>query len=164
MKLNIEETPLTLGGQVDPDLLAESPFQKAGLVKRLFTRTADGRDLYELENPRLTCLTDDFTIFPCTHGYLDESRRWSTRASLYLRDGRLEEVLFQVIDGRYAAGNFLERFADVCTESLGDPVAHDERGTVWRNGSAVLTGLLHDNRVNADFRFVWTDGNGSSSS
>ena len=156
MKLNIGDMPLTLGGRLDETRLASSPFQKEGLVKRLLSRASDGRDHYVLENARLTCLTDDFTIFPCTHGYLDQDRRWETRASIYIQDGKLEEVLFQVIDGKYAAGNFLERFAGACTDSLGDPVAHDEQGIVWHNGTTILTAFLHDNRVDADFRFEWT--------
>lgn len=156
MLLNIEEIPLTLGEKVDSHVLESSPFQKAGLVKRLIVRASDGRELYELEDARLTCLAEDFTIFPCTHDYLDQDRRWSTRASIFLQDGRLEEVVFQVIDGRYAAGNFLERFGELCTKVLGAPESRDERGTIWHNGTTILTGYLHDNKVDADFRFEWT--------
>lgn len=155
MKLNIEDIPLTLGERLDATRLESSPFHKEGLVKRLISRASDGRDHYVHENARLTCLTEEFTIFPCTHDYLDKDRRWETRASIFIQDGRLEEVLFQVIDGRYAAGNFLDRFTETCTDSLGEPVEHHERGTVWHNGTSILTAYLHDSRVDADFRFEW---------
>jgi hypothetical protein len=153
MEVIIDNLPLTLGDSIDSDILDDHQFRKVGLVRRLLTGNSVGRVLYTSDNRQMTCLAEDFSIFACTHSYLDEDRRWETRTSLFLEDGILQEVLFQVIAGRYAASNFIERFAEVCTEVLGEPEAPEPSTTRWMNGTAVVTTFLHRDGVHADFRF-----------
>ena len=153
MELIIDELPLRLGGSVDPQALEAGRFRKVGVFRLLVTGQSAGRELFTLANCQMTCLRDDFSIFPCTHGYLDKDRQWETRASLIFKNGTLSEVLFQVIDGRYAASNFIERFADICSGVLGQPEEIEPDTARWVNGTAMVTTHLHRNRVHADFRF-----------
>jgi len=155
MELIIDDIPLTLGDKIDPEVLDGHSFRKVGLVRRILTGKSVGRELYIADNSQMTCLIEDFSIFPCTHSYLNQDRRWETRASLFMKDGVLQEVLFQVIEGRYAAGNFIERFVDICTDVLGPPEEPEPRTSRWVNGEAKVTTFLHRDRVHADFRFEW---------
>ena len=98
MEVIIDNLPLALGDFIDPGILDDHQFHKIGLVRRLLTGKSVGRVLYTSDNSQMTCLAEDFSIFPCTHSYLNEDRRWETRTSLFFEDGNLQEVLFQVIE------------------------------------------------------------------
>jgi len=161
MELMIDDVPLVLGEEIDPGLLTGTVFHKVGLVRRILTGKPSHRVLFTAANAQLRCLADDFSIYPCLDSYLDDDRRWETRARLYVEEGRLHTVEFQVIDGRYAAGNFLERFADLCTATLGEPVVRSRRITTWHNGQTVVTGRLRSRGYEAEFRFEW-NGKGAA--
>ena len=153
MELKIDDVPLVMGATIDPDRLSDPPFHKVGLIRRFLTGRSIHRVLFTADDARLGCLADDFSIYPCTDSYLDEDRRWNTQASLFLVQDRLEEVVFRVLDARYAAGNFTDRFTELCTAILGDPRPGPNTGTIWHNGNTVVSGTLHPNGHEAEFRF-----------
>ncbi len=94
-------------------------------MRRLLTGQDKNQVRYTADNLTLTGIDRDFSIYPCPHAYLDEDRKWSTRVTLVVQEGILHEILFQVLDGRYAAPTFFERFSDACQAVLGDPVRHE---------------------------------------
>jgi len=151
LELKINAIPLELGGIVDIRTLEEAALQKAGPLRRLFKRLPPGQMLFRADNCKLECFHEDFCIYPCTHGYLNQDRQWKTRVSVYVADGRVQKLEFRVVDGRYAATNFLERFHEACCGVLGAPVESSRFLTRWRNGAAAVTSTLHPNMVNVDF-------------
>jgi hypothetical protein len=151
MTFKINEVPVVMGREIDTAILLEADFNRAGTLNRIRLRIPSGHEMYSLENCRLDCFEDDFSIYPCTDGYLDRHRQWGTRAELHLRGGIVQKLVFQVIEGRYAAANFVDRFRDRCGEVLGDPVQTGTFITRWRNGSSHVTAILRPDRVNADF-------------
>lgn len=157
MEVIIDNLPLKLGDSIDPGNLDEHKFHKVGLVRRILTGKPASRELYTSENSQMTCLTEDFNIFPCTHRYLNEDRRWETRTSLFFENGILNEILFQVLEGRYAARNFIDRFGEICTDVFGAPENPDAETARWVNGTAVVTTVLHRDGIHADFRFELKD-------
>ena len=151
LEIKINSVPIELGGIIDVKTMDEADFQKAGPLRRLFKQLPLGQTLYRADNCKLECFDDDFCIYPCTHGYLTHDRRWETKAAVYLEDGRVRKLEFQVVDGHYAASNFLERFQEACTAALGKPVESSRFLTRWCNGAAVVTSILHPDMVNVDF-------------
>lgn len=151
LELKINSVPIQLGGIVAAKALDEADFRKAGPLRRLFQHLSSGQTLYLAENCKLECFDEDFCIYPCTHGYLDRDRRWETKAAVYLESGRVWKLEFQVVDGHYAASNFLERFQEACSAVLGEPVESSRLLTHWRNGAAAVTSILHPDLVNVDF-------------
>jgi len=152
LELMINSVPIELGGIVDAEALGQADFQKAGPLRKLFNNQPLGQTLYRAENCKLECFDDDFCIYPCTHGYLNRDRQWETRAVLYLDDDKVRKLEFQVVDGKYAASNFLDRFMEACSAVLGNPVESSRFTTRWTNGTAVVTSILHPDKVNAEFR------------
>ena len=151
LELKINSVPIELGGTVDIKTLEDADFNKAGPLRRLFTNLPLGQTVFQADNCKLECFNDEFSIYPCTHGYLNLDRQWETRAAVYLNDGRVWKLEFQVVDGHYAASNFLDRFQKACSSVLGEPVEHTRFRTRWQNGTAVVTSILHSDMVNVDF-------------
>ena len=151
LELMVNSVPIELGGTVDTKILEEGDFRKAGPLRRLFTGLPLGQTLYKANNCKLECFDDDFSIYPCTHDYLDRDRQWETRVAVYLEDGRVRKLEFQVVDGRLAASNFLHRFQEACSAALGEPVESSRFFTRWKKGIAAVTSTLHPDMVNADF-------------
>lgn len=151
MIFKINEVPVVMGREIDTARLVDADFHRTGTLNRILLRIPSGNEMYSLENCRLDCFADDFSIYPCTDGYLDRHRQWNTRAELHLKEGIVQKLVFQVIEGQYAAANFVDRFRDLCGEVLGDPVETDTFITRWRNGSSHVTAILRPDRVNADF-------------
>jgi len=151
LELKINSVTIELGGTVDSQALEDADFQKAGPLRRLFKQLPLAQTLYLAGNCKLECFDDDFSIYPCTHGYLNRDRQWETKAAVYLEDGRVWKLEFQVVNGHYAASNFLERFQGACTAALGEPVENSRFLTRWQNGTAAVTSILHRDMVNVDF-------------
>jgi len=151
LELKVNSVPIELGGKIDTKILEEGAFRKIGPLRRLFTSIPQGQILYQADNCKLECFDDDFSIYPCTHGYLNRDRQWKTKAAVYLEDGRMRKLEFQVVDGHYAASNFLERFQEACNAALGEPVESSRFLTRWTNGTASVTSILHSDMVNVDF-------------
>lgn len=151
LEIKINSVPIELGGIVDVKALDEADFQKAGPLRRLFKQLPLGQTIYFADNCKLECFDDEFSIYPCTHGYLNRDRQWETKAAVYLEEGRVWKLEFQVVDGQYAASNFLERFQKACNSVLGEPVENSRFLTRWKNGSAAVTSILHPDMINVDF-------------
>jgi len=151
LELKINSVPMELGGMMDEQALDEADLHKAGPLRRLIKQLPSGQTLYLADNCKLECFDDDFCIYPCTHDYLNLDRQWETKATVYLEEGRVCKLEFRVVDGRYAASNFLERFHEACSAALGEPVESSRYRTRWHNGTARVTSILHPNKVNADF-------------
>lgn len=151
LELKVNSVPIELGGKLDIKILEEGDFRKTGPLHRLFTSLPLGQTLYQANNCKLECFDDEFSIYPCTHGYLNRDRQWETKAAVYLEDGRVRKLEFQVVDGHYAASNFFDRFQEACNAALGEPVESSRFLTRWKNGTAAVTCTLHPDMVNANF-------------
>lgn len=149
--LKINSIPLELGEIVDVAALDEADLHKAGPLRRLLKHLHSDQTLYLADNCKLEIFDDECCIYPCTHGYLNRDRQWETKATIFLEGGRVWKLEFQVIDGRYAATNFLDRFHEACSAVLGEPLENSRYRTEWRNGTAKVTSILHRDKVNADF-------------
>lgn len=155
LSLMINEVPISAGQEIDPDALLEADFHKASPLSRLFHRVPLGLDLFHAENCKMEGFPGNFSIYPCTDSYLNEDRQWSTKVDIYIEDRKPRKMMFQVIKGHYAASNFMDRFREACNDSFGEPLERDRFATVWRNGSATVTAVLHADRINADFLIEW---------
>jgi len=151
LELKINSFPMALGHSVDPKALEQADFHKTGPLRRLFKSLPSGQTLFLADNCKLECFEEGFCIYPCTHGYLNRDRQWKTKAAVYLEDGKVCKLEFQVVDGKYAASNFLQRFQEACNAALGEPVESTRFLTRWINGAAAVTSVLHPDRFNADF-------------
>jgi hypothetical protein len=151
LELKINSVPMVLGQTIEPKALERADFHKTGPLRRLFKRFPVSQTLYLADNCKLECFEEGFCIYPCTHGYLNRDRQWKTKASVFLQNGMVCKLEFQVVDGKYAASNFLERFQEACSAVLGDPVESTRFLTRWKNDAAAVTSILHPDKVNADF-------------
>ena len=151
LDLRINSVPIELGGSVDVEALGQADFKKAGPLRKLISHQPLGQTLYRADNCKLECFDEEFCIYPCTHGYLNQDRQWETRGAVYLDDGMVQKLEFLVVDGMYAASNFLARFQEACSAVLGNPVESSATMTRWVNGAAIVTSILHADKVNADF-------------
>ncbi len=151
LEIIINSLPLKLGETVDTSALEEAEFNKAGPLRRLFKQLPLDQTVFQADNCKLECFDDKFSIYPCTHGYLNQDRQWKTKASVFVEDGKVWKFEFQVVDGHYAASNFLDRFQQACSAALGEPVESSRFRTHWQNGSAAVTSVLHPDMVNVDF-------------
>lgn len=149
--IKVNSVPLELGKPADIKALKEAHFQKPGPLRRLFTKLPSGQALFQAHNCQVDCFNDGFTLYPCTHRYLNDDRQWETHARVFLVDGWVQKLEFQVIEGHYAAANFLERFQNACNEILGEPLDQSRYRTVWRNGPTAVTSILYKDMINVDF-------------
>lgn len=149
--LKINKIPIALGQQLAPETLDAAAFRRAGFLRRLLSRRPVAQDVYAIDNCELKGLNDELHIYPCTHSYLNDDRQWRTRVTLYLKQERLQRVFFQVVDGKTAAQNFLERFETAAAKLIGEPHSQDRFSSCWRSGRAHVKTYLHPNRVDADF-------------
>ena len=151
IKLRINQLSLQPGAKVDSQDLEKSEFRSVGLMRRLVQRLPRGQELFESKNCTVDCFDDRLALFPCTHSYLNQDRQWKTHASVLLVDGKLQRIEFQVLDGVYAAPNFLEKFKSICNEYFGDPQQIQRNQFRWTNDKLVFSGFLHADNVTADF-------------
>lgn len=151
LALKINDQQIRLGTAVGPDFLKEAGAHKADVFSRLLAKINIRETRYDLDNCTVDCFDDAFSCYPCTDGYLTPDRKWQTKASLYARNDKLVRVVFQVIQGHYAASNFVERFNTACAATLGDPTDQTRWQTQWLKDTAQVKALLHRDRINAEF-------------
>jgi len=149
--LTINGFTFELGDQVEHDVLESASFQKEGLVQKIFSRTPPDSARFNAQNCTLTCFGEDFSLYPCTHGYLNKDRQWKTSASLFSQKDRFHRFMFHVVEGRYAATSFLDRFRDACTNALGNPTESGRLETRWIKDKTHIVCTLHPDKTNADF-------------
>lgn len=151
MRIVINDIPLELGEALPEAARAEAGLRRAGLWRRLRVRAEGPGTRLDAENCVIDAFDGRFHLYPCTHGYLNADRQWRTAASVFVEGGRVRSVLLRVIEGRYAAGEFVDRFGAVCTEQLGEGHAIDRFTRRWRNGRAACRSCLQPDGRNACF-------------
>ncbi len=151
LKLQINNLDLQPGAPIDSGALEASDFQKQGLVYRLMKRLPPGHKVFGTKNCKVECFDQGFSLFPCTHSYLNRDRQWQTNATLLYVDGFLKEVVFCVLDGVYAAPNFMDKFKSICTEKLGSPQKLSNHHYSWTANQMRFSGLLSSDFIKAEF-------------
>jgi hypothetical protein len=148
LELVINGVQFRLGDSEDKESLNGARFRRPGLFTRLVQR-----DVYRAHNCTLTCFDESFDLYPCVDGYLDYDRQWRTEAELVFAQGRLVGVHFRVIEGRYAAPNYFDRFLDLCLERFGEPRPDpgDPGALRWQQNGKRLVCSLDEDAINADF-------------
>ncbi len=157
LKLQINELNLEPGSKVDIQALKNHKFRSAGLVSRLVKRLPRGQSIFHSKNCTIDCFDNRWSLYPCTHEYLTLDRQWKTQASILLVNDRVKKVNFHVVDGVYAAQNFLEKFKSICSEHFGDPKQAQTNLYQWTNESVSFSGFLHADNVTADFTIEYLD-------
>jgi hypothetical protein len=148
LQLIINGIVFRLGDSENSEALTEAGFRRPNLIARLLRRVR-----YRAPNCSLSCFDEAFDLYPCTDGYLDLDRQWRTEAELTYAEGRLVGIRFRVIEGRYAAPNYFDRFCELCVERFGDPdPASDAHGALrWQENGKRLICSLDENAINAAF-------------
>ncbi len=147
MRIVINDTPLALGAVLADDERTRAGLRRPPLWQRLLRHPHRVGPHLEAVNCTLEAFDGAFLLYPCTDGYLNSDRQWQTSASLVVDQGRLRSVQVRVIDGRYAAAEFVARFGEVCTEQLGEAQHLDRYTLRWKNGRvACLSTLQRDGR------------------
>ena len=149
MRIVINDTPLALGAVLAEDERTRAGLRQAPLWQRLLRHPRRGGRHLEAFNCTLEAFDGAFQLYPCTDGYLNSDRQWRTAASLVVDQGRLRSVLVRVIEGRYAAAEFLDRFAEVCTGQLGEAQVVDRYTRRWKNGRTSCVSTLQRDGRNA---------------
>ncbi|MFO7608384.1 MAG: hypothetical protein R6X35_04195 [Candidatus Krumholzibacteriia bacterium] len=151
MRIVINDIPLELGEALPEDARTGAGLRRPGLWRRLRDRTAGAGTRLDADNCVIDAFDGRFHLYPCTHEYLNADRQWRTAVSVFVERGRVRSVLLRVIEGRYAAGEFVDRFCTVCTEQLGEGLAVDSFTRRWRNGAAACRSCLQPDGRNACF-------------
>ncbi len=149
--IKINNIPLELGQELPQETLSAGDFRRSGLLRRLFAHQPVDQNVYAIEDCELEGLNDQLHIYPCTHSYLNQDRQWRTKVTLFLKEDRLQRILFQVVQGQTAALNFLERFEEAAVQMIGEPDRKDRHTASWQSQGAHVESYLHPDRVNADF-------------
>jgi len=151
MLIRINEQPIVVGERVEPAVLDRADLHRAGLLHRLLHADLGGQVRLEAENCAVECFEETFSLYPCVHGYLTPDRQWRTGAEIGLSDGRVVSALFKVIQGRYAATEFVDRFRTSCCAVLGDPDREDRYSAHWSDSMVEITSALEPGAMNASF-------------
>jgi len=151
LKLKINKLNLHPGAKADTQILKNSEFRPAGFVRRFIQRLPREQEIFETKNCTVKCFDDRLSLYPCTHSYLDHDRQWETSASLLLVNGQLQKVEFRVLNGIYAAPNFMKKFQVICNEFYGQPEQFQHNQLIWTNGKLNFSGFLHADKITADF-------------
>lgn len=158
LDLKINGVPLEPGSRVNSAKLLENGFHKQSLLRRIVKRQQAEGEILQAENCETDCFGEAFSLFPCTHGYLNRDRQWQTRATVHLVDGRVRRVTFHVLNGIYAAPNYMDKFQDLCTRLLGEPGEKGAEGALlWKNDKLKLVGRLQPDRICADFEIEFEE-------
>lgn len=152
LKLKINGIRLEPGDRLEPEALLENGFKREGMLQRLLHRSSQGGDLYKAANTEVDCFEDAFNLYPCTASYLTRDRQWETAATVLLVDGRVNRVTFHVLDGIYAAPNYVTKFKEICTKLYGEPGQGPAGAMLWKNDKVILSGKLQPDGICADFR------------
>jgi len=153
MLITINDQPIALGEALDAKVRDTAGLRRPGLWQRLRHGHGPGVVGYEVRNCLAVCFGGAFDLYPCTHGYLTPDRQWRTDAQVLVRNDLVTNAELRVIDGRYAASEFVHRFHESCNALLGEALAVDRYTARWRNGSAAVTSILRPDTKNASFLF-----------
>ncbi len=151
MLIRINKQSFAIGENVDPETLDRADLRHSGMLQRLLRSDLGGLVRLQVENCSVDCFEGAFNLYPCTDSYLTPDRQWCTAAEIEIRNGRLISVLLKVIQGRYAAAEFVDRFRTSCMEILGAPDHEDRWVAHWRNGAPEVTCVLQNDAMNASF-------------
>jgi hypothetical protein len=138
-----------LGDPLRRDQLKRAHFKKAGFVTKLTNHTPILEKQFVARDCTVTCFGDEFVLYPCRDDYLDKDRKWKTSASLFYKNDRLYRIVIQVIDGHYAALNFVQSFQEACENNIGDPAQAEQRLLRWEDDSDFIACQLDRARYNA---------------
>jgi hypothetical protein len=153
LDLHINGTRFRLRESRDVSRLRSAAFRAHSLWDQLTGGRLGPRKRYRAANCTVACFGGAFDLYPRLESYLSHDRRWQTAAGLiYLRD-RLVEVRFEVIDGRYAAPTFWERFHEAATRPYGEPHSTADDVYFWNGAAMRLEATLSKDRINCLFRW-----------
>jgi hypothetical protein len=149
--LRINHTRFCLGDRLEKHALASAKFHRAGLVTILSQKMSPLGKQFVARDCTMTCFGDEFHLYPCRDLYLDRERQWKTSATLFYKKGRLHRILVRVIDGQYAAVNFLQRFQEVCIHKFGTPSRAGRSEYSWESNGKSIGCILDEEFYNASF-------------
>jgi len=151
MEILINDTAIHVGDILPEDAVTAAGLRRANLFGKLLGGRRARRARLAADCCTVALFAGELRVYPCTHGYLDRDRQWRTAAEIHLDRGRVRKVLIRVLEGRYAAPGFVDRFNELCTLQLGDAKTEDGRLRRWRNGVVRCTSCLQPDGKNADF-------------
>ncbi len=151
MRILVNDTPLALGDALPPEACAAAGLRPGSLRGRLADRLGLAVDRLEARDCTVALFDGDVRIYPCIDGYINRDRQWRTAVNLVVREGRLLSVEVRVIEGRYAAPEFVDRFVAACDARWGESQAVDRHTRRWRNGVAHFLSHLQPDGRNAVF-------------
>lgn len=150
MEIVINETTIAVGEPLPHDQAASAGLRPADLFSKLRRGHGGRRARLAAEGCTIELFAGGLRVYPCTHGYLNRDRQWQTAAEVHLERGRVRRVLIRIVDGRYAAPGFVDRFNELCADLLGEPHAVEGRRKHWRNGKLQFSSLLQPDCMNAN--------------
>jgi hypothetical protein len=133
LDLLINEVAFNLGDRKDSDRLVAADLRPPSIWHRLVNSKYRRYSIYRASNCTLQCFGSAFDLFPCTDSYLTQDRQWRTEAEVTYAEEQLVVVRFQVVEGRYAAPNYLGRFDDLCRERFGEPGKNGDEVLEWQD-------------------------------
>jgi hypothetical protein len=157
MRIKINDIPLELGRELPEADRAEAGLRRPPVWDRLPWRTGGGGRRLDVANCTVDAFDGTFRLYPCMAGYLDRDRQWRTAVSVFVDEGKVRSVLVRVIEGRYAATEFADRFRDAAAALLGEGHAVDGFTRRWKNGRTACVAALQPDGRNACFIIETTD-------
>jgi len=151
MRILVNETPLALGDSLPASTRIAAGLQPCSVGRRIVAALGLPAGRFEVRDCTLDLFDGDFRIYPCTEGYIDRDRQWHTAVDVVVKEGRLYSVEARVIEGRYAAPEFVDRFVAACDARWGESQMIDRRTRRWRNGVARFLSQLQPDGRNAVF-------------
>ena len=149
--ITINEQTLELGQTLDRPKMVAANFRQVGLLSGILMKIPMGQARFDSRDCTFNFFSDELSFYPCTDSYLTRDRQWSTEASLFFKNDTLFRMVFKVIDGQYAAANFVERFNETCTNKMGTPLSENRRKKKWSNAKSTVETILHVDSINAEF-------------
>ena len=150
MEILINDTAIAVGEMLPHDAVATAGLQPVDFWSKLRGKHSGRQARLAAVECTIELFAGEFRIYPCTHGYLNRDRQWQTAAEIQLEHGRVRRICIRIVDGRYAAPGFFDRFNELCAERLGEPHAADRRSSRWHNGTLRFSSKLLPDRMNAD--------------
>jgi len=150
--ITINGVALTPGEAVTAATLSSAGLRKLPIWKRFQRKVEGGCSHWEARDPHVLCFGGAMEIYPCKHAYLDPDRRWRTTCEVVLRHERLESAEMRILEGTYAASNQFERFVDIASGQLGDPVQRLPLEVTWAAGGTRVVASIDRDLFNATFR------------
>jgi 1-aminocyclopropane-1-carboxylate deaminase/D-cysteine desulfhydrase-like pyridoxal-dependent ACC family enzyme len=149
MEILINDTVVTLGDVLADHVMAAAGLHPASVLKKLLRGRGGRRLRLAAESCTAELFAGELKVYPCTHRYLNRDRQWQTAAEVVLDQGRVHKVLIRILEGRYAAPGFVDRFNELCNARLGAAKKSGGRQR-WRNGKLRFTSFLEPDGMNAD--------------